>query len=127
MLAHFALVFSIILQVFQIPNAPQNLPQNIPSIQSNISSFNLSQVNSIVPVAISFLGIVSLVAIFFAITKSLLQAIFGLIANAVAGFVAFYVLNYFGIHLALTTGTIIAIAIFGLPAVGTLVVLHYIP
>jgi hypothetical protein len=67
-----------------------------------------------------FLIIISFI---FLLTKSILRIFFTLVVNAVAGFAAVFVLNFFGIKIALTTATIIAITLFGLPAVGTLLLL----
>lgn len=58
------------------------------------------------------------------IGRFLLRVLFGLIANSILGLIAVFVVNaLFGMGITLTTPIFIAIAVFGLPAVGTLIIL----
>jgi len=71
------------------------------------------------------LAIILVLYIVFKLGKLILKLIFGLIANAIMGFITIFVANYFfaiGIQYALPV--LVATAIFGLPAVGTLVILR---
>ncbi|MGC8647626.1 MAG: hypothetical protein ACP5SA_02270 [Candidatus Micrarchaeia archaeon] len=80
--------------------------------------------SSIASEIILVLAIALVLFIVFKIGKLLLKIIFGIIANSILGVIAIYTLNYFfalGIPLALPE--IIASALFGLPAVGTIVIL----
>jgi hypothetical protein len=81
------------------------------------------------PISVFFtiLFFLVIVGFVFLLTKSILKIFFVLIANTIAGLVAVYVLNYFGIKISITIATLAAIAIFGLPAVGTLLLLKMLP
>ncbi|MDE1870801.1 MAG: pro-sigmaK processing inhibitor BofA family protein [Candidatus Micrarchaeota archaeon] len=64
--------------------------------------------------------------VIFKVGKSILKLIFGLIINSILGIIAIFALNYFfrmGIPLELAT--LIPTALFGLPAVGTFVILRF--
>ncbi|MEM0150134.1 MAG: pro-sigmaK processing inhibitor BofA family protein [Candidatus Micrarchaeaceae archaeon] len=63
--------------------------------------------------------------IIFKIGKLLLRVIFGIIANSVLGVIAIFALDYlFALGIPLELPEIAASAIFGLPAVGTMVILR---
>ncbi len=64
--------------------------------------------------------------IIFKIGKSILKLIFGIIINSILGLVAIFALNYF-FHLGIPVQayTLIPTALFGLPAVGTFVILRF--
>ena len=62
--------------------------------------------------------------IIFKLGKAILKLIFGIIANSILGIVCIFVLNYlFGLGIPVALYTLIPAAIFGLPAVGTFVLL----
>jgi SigmaK-factor processing regulatory protein BofA len=64
--------------------------------------------------------------IIFKIGKSIPKLIFGIIINSVLGFVAIFALNYFfNLAIPIQSYTLIPIALFGLPAVGTFVILRF--
>lgn len=64
--------------------------------------------------------------IIFKIGKSILKLIFGIIANSILGIIAIFALNYFfNLGIPLKIYTLIATALFGLPAVGTFVILRF--
>ncbi|MGC8676490.1 MAG: pro-sigmaK processing inhibitor BofA family protein [Candidatus Micrarchaeia archaeon] len=70
------------------------------------------------------LAIILVVYIIFKLGKFILKLVFGIIANSIMGFVTILAANYFfGMGIKYTLGVLIATALFGLPAVGTLVVL----
>ncbi len=85
------------------------------------------------PISSTFLGEIVLIAliavvlfIIFKLGKSILKLLFGIIANSVLGLIAIFVLDYF-LNLGVPIGlaTMVPTAIFGLPAVGTLVILRF--
>ena len=79
---------------------------------------------SIIEVAVVALFILFLAYIILKIGKNLLKWIFGIIINSILGFVAIFLLNYFfDVGLPVNLGVIIATALFGLPAVGTMLIL----
>ncbi len=81
----------------------------------------------IIGIALPIIIILVLLYILFKVGRFALKYIFGAIANSILGFVALFLLNYFfAISIPFTLPIIIAIAIFGLPAVGTLVILKLI-
>lgn len=62
--------------------------------------------------------------IIFKVGKFILKIIFGIIINSILGVVAFLALDYiFGIDIPIGFATMIPTALFGLPAVGTLIIL----
>lgn len=64
--------------------------------------------------------------IIFKIGRFILKVIFGIIINSILGIVAFLALYYiFGIGIPIELATIIPTALFGLPAVGTLIILRF--
>ncbi|MGC8670096.1 MAG: hypothetical protein ACP5TL_03025 [Candidatus Micrarchaeia archaeon] len=78
---------------------------------------------AIISEIILILAIALVIFIIFKIGKLLLKIIFGIIANSILGVISIFALDYFlslGIPLALPE--IVAAAIFGLPAVGTMVI-----
>ena len=79
---------------------------------------------------LSEIVLVALIAVvlfvIFKIGGKILKIFFGIIANSILGVIAIFLLNYFfhmGIPLAIYT--LIPTALFGLPAVGTLVILKF--
>ncbi len=73
------------------------------------------------------IGLIALVIfIIFKVGKSILKLVFGLIANTILGFIAIFALNFlFNLGIPIHIYTIIVTALFGLPAVGTLVILKF--
>ncbi|MGC8495850.1 MAG: pro-sigmaK processing inhibitor BofA family protein [Candidatus Micrarchaeia archaeon] len=76
---------------------------------------------------VSEIILVALIAIVlyivFKIGKLLLRIIFGIIANSILGIIAIYVLDYtFALGIPISTPVIASAALFGLPAVGTMVI-----
>lgn len=83
-----------------------------------VSTLNLVQY------AIVALIILALIYIVLKIGKGLLKWVFGVIINSILGFIAILLLSYvFGFVIPFSLPVIIATALFGLPAVGTLVIL----
>jgi hypothetical protein len=61
----------------------------------------------------------------FMLGKKILKVVFGVIANSILGLISIFVLNLvLGIGIPVTVYTMVATAIFGLPAVGTFVILR---
>jgi len=81
---------------------------------------------SIISEAILVLLIAVVLYIVFKLGKFILKIIFGIIANSVLGVVSIFVLNYFfNIGIPIKTYTLIASALFGLPAVGTMIIMKF--
>jgi hypothetical protein len=81
--------------------------------------------------ALSLLLIIGCIALVIMIVlrigRLLSRAVVGIIANSVLGFAALFIIGYaFGIYIPLTTPILISVALFGLPGVGTLLVLKVI-
>ncbi|MCL4374093.1 MAG: pro-sigmaK processing inhibitor BofA family protein [Candidatus Marsarchaeota archaeon] len=71
------------------------------------------------------LAIALVIFIIFKVGKLLLKIIFGIIANSILGIIAIFALDYFfGIGIPTGIPEIASTAIFGLPAVGTMVILR---
>jgi lipopolysaccharide export LptBFGC system permease protein LptF len=64
--------------------------------------------------------------VIFKLGKSILKFFFGIIANSILGLIAIFALNYFlQLSIPIAWATMVPTAIFGLPAVGTLVILRF--
>ncbi|MDE1856860.1 MAG: pro-sigmaK processing inhibitor BofA family protein [Candidatus Micrarchaeota archaeon] len=85
-------------------------------------SFGNTLIGEIIVLAI----IAVIIYIIFKMGKSLVKLIVGLIANSVLGLFSILLLDYLlGLSIPVTYSTMIPTAIFGLPAVGTLVILRF--
>jgi hypothetical protein len=73
------------------------------------------------------IALIGLVLLFiFKIGKTLLKLLFGIIINSVLGIIAIFALNqFFGMAIPVAAYTLIPTALFGLPAVGTFVILRF--
>ncbi len=75
-------------------------------------------------ILIVLIGIVLFVI--FKLGKGLLKILFGIIANSVLGLAAIFALNYFlDFQIPIHLYTLIPTALFGLPAVGTIVIMKF--
>ncbi len=64
--------------------------------------------------------------VIFKLGKGLMKLLFGIIANSILGLIAIFALNYFfSFQIPITLYTLIPTALFGLPAVGTFVILKF--
>jgi len=64
--------------------------------------------------------------IIFKLGKSILKLLFGLILNSVLGLIAIFAMNYFfNIGIPIAAYTLIPTVLFGIPAVGTFVILRF--
>ncbi len=80
---------------------------------------------SILSEGIVIAAIALVIYLIFKIGKSFMKIIFGLIANSVLGIIALYILNsVFSLGIPYAIGTVIPTVLFGLPAVGTMVILR---
>ncbi len=80
--------------------------------------------NQAVTYAVIAIAAIVILYILYRIAKSLLRVVLGIIANTVLGFIALFLLNYFfGFAIPFTLPVIISTALFGLAAVGTMVIL----
>lgn len=91
-------------------------------------------VASIIPSAWGTLGGEALVIVIIAIVlylifrlgRSLLKVIFAIIANSILGVLAIYAVDYlFNMGIPLTLPILIPTALFGLPGVGTMIILRF--
>ncbi len=79
---------------------------------------------SLVQYAVVALVILAVVYIILKIGKRLLKWVFGIIINSILGFIAIFALNaLFGLAIPFSLPVFIATALFGLPGVGTIVIL----
>ena len=84
----------------------------------------LPSVMSLVGYAIVALVVLGLIYFLLKIGKGILKWVFGIVINSILGFIAIFALGYFfGVSIPLVLPVIIATAIFGLPAVGTMAIL----
>ncbi len=73
---------------------------------------------------ITILAIGLVIFIVFKLGKTILRIVFGVIANSILGFIVIFLLNYlFDMGLVFTIPVLVSVALFGLPAVGTIVIL----
>ena len=71
-------------------------------------------------------AIAILLYIVYKIGKSLLKIILGIVINSVLGIGVIYLVNFlFNMNIPLVPGTLIPLALFGLPAAGTLIILKF--
>ncbi|MGC8478704.1 MAG: hypothetical protein ACP5NE_02140 [Candidatus Micrarchaeia archaeon] len=74
---------------------------------------------------ILFVLIAVVLFVIFKIGKAILKLLFGILANSILGIVSIFVLDYvFGMGIQIKTYVLLAAALFGLPAVGTFVILR---
>jgi lipopolysaccharide export LptBFGC system permease protein LptF len=70
--------------------------------------------------------IVVVLFIIFKLGKSILHLLFGIIANSILGVIAILLLDYFlNFGIPIAWATMVPTALFGLPSVGTLVILRF--
>lgn len=70
--------------------------------------------------------IAAVLFVIFKIGKGILKIIFGIIINSIVGVVAILALNYiFDMGIPIGVATMLPTALFGLPAVGTLIILKF--
>ncbi|MCL5099969.1 MAG: pro-sigmaK processing inhibitor BofA family protein [Candidatus Marsarchaeota archaeon] len=83
--------------------------------------FGGSLVSEIILVAL----IALVVFVIFKLGRLILKVIFGIIANSILGIISIFALNYFmGMGILINAYVLLATALFGLPAVGTMVILR---
>jgi hypothetical protein len=81
-------------------------------------------VNSVMSIVMVILGIILVVFVVMQISKFLVKIVVGLVANTILGFLALLIVNFvFGISIIYTLPVIISVVLFGLPAVGTILLL----
>jgi hypothetical protein len=80
--------------------------------------------NYIISAAIIVAAIAVVLLIVFKLGKFLLKIIFGILANSILGIVALFLLNFlFNLGIPISVSLVIPIAIFGLPGLGTIILL----
>jgi hypothetical protein len=86
----------------------------------------LSVGNTLLSEVILVVIIAALLFVIFKLGKTILKLLFGIIANSILGIIAIFALNsFFALAIPISLATLIATAIFGLPAVGTFVILRF--
>ena len=81
-------------------------------------------IDSMLSLALIIIGIALVVFVVMKIGGLLMKAVVGVLVNAVLGFIVLFAAGYFfGLTVPLTVPVIASIAIFGLPGVGTLLIL----
>jgi hypothetical protein len=81
--------------------------------------------SGLVSIALPIVIILIVLFILFKLGRFVLKYVLGVIVNSIMGFIAIYILNaLFNMGIPFTWPIIIATALFGLPAVGTMVILH---
>jgi hypothetical protein len=85
----------------------------------------LPQIGSaLISTIITIIAIGLVIFIVFKLGKTILRIVFGVIANSILGFIVIFLLNYlFDIGIVFTIPVLVSVALFGLPAVGTIVIL----
>jgi hypothetical protein len=85
----------------------------------------LPQIGSaLISTIITILAIGLVIFIVFKLGKTILRIVFGVIANSILGFIVIFLLNYlFDMGIIFTIPVLVSVALFGLPAVGTIVIL----
>ncbi len=87
--------------------------------------FGISLGSATVSEIILFVLIAIVLFVIFKIGKSILKLLFGILANSILGVVSIFVLDYvFGMGIQIKAYVLLAAALFGLPAVGTFVILR---
>jgi inhibitor of the pro-sigma K processing machinery len=77
--------------------------------------------------AVLFAMIIAVLLIVFLIGKFILKILGGLIINAILGVISLFALNsLFGLGITITPIIILAAAIFGLPGMVVIIILHFL-
>ncbi|MGA3021094.1 MAG: pro-sigmaK processing inhibitor BofA family protein [Candidatus Micrarchaeales archaeon] len=72
------------------------------------------------------IGFAIVILIIWKLGGFILKLIFGIITNTILGFITLFLANYFfGLGITFSTGVMIVTALFGLPGVGTMIVLKF--
>ena len=80
--------------------------------------------SALISTIITILAIGLVIFIVFKLGKTILRIVFGVIANSILGFIVIFLLNYlFDMGIIFTIPVLVSVALFGLPAVGTIVIL----
>ena len=86
----------------------------------------VSESSTLIGEIILIAAIAVVLFIIFSIGKTILKLIFGIIINSVLGVIAIFLLNgIFNMGIPVAAYTLIPTALFGLPAVGTFVILRF--
>jgi hypothetical protein len=86
----------------------------------------ISLINTLLGEALLVVLIAVVLLIMFKLGKLILKFMFGIIANSILGVIAILVLNsFFDMGIPLNATTLVPSALFGLPAVATLVILRF--
>ena len=89
--------------------------------------FSDPTLNSIVSIVLIVVGVAVVVLVLKFLGKGLMKLVIGLVLNTVLGFIVLLALNYFfGITFQYSMAEIVALILFGLPAVGTFILLKLV-
>ena len=84
-------------------------------------------IGNIAAIILIILGIALVVFLVSRIGQWLLKLVIGIVVNTVLGLIMLFILNYaFGITFQYTFAEILSVVLFGLPAVGTLLLLKVV-
>jgi hypothetical protein len=77
--------------------------------------------------ALVIVGLLILFGLFiiFKLLKSGLKLFLGMILNSIAGIACIFLLRFIGVYIPITLPFILPIALFGLPALATMLILKY--
>ncbi len=85
----------------------------------------INMINYFISELIVIMLIVLVLFIIFKIGKLILKLIFGIITNAILGLISIFALNYFfNLGIPIKIATLLICALFGLPGVGSLIILR---
>lgn len=86
-----------------------------------------SNIASVLSILLVIVGIALLILVISFVGRFLIKLIVGLIVNTILGFIVLLIVKYvFGVAIGWTWPVIISVALFGLPAVGTILILKII-
>jgi len=87
----------------------------------------LPVIGTILSEIVVLLAFVLLMVLVWKFGKFVFKVVFGLVSNTILGFVTLFLVNYFfGLSIPLSLPVIVATALFGLPGVGTIIVLAFL-
>ena len=81
-------------------------------------------IDSILSLILVIIGIALIILVVMKVGKLLTKVVVGFVMNAILGFIALFAIGYFfGITVPYTLPVIASVVLFGLPGVGTLLIL----
>lgn len=86
----------------------------------------MALLEAILPEIVVLIGLALVIFVVWKLGKFILKLVFGIITNTVLGFVVFFVANSYFLSVAIPINLpiMLSVALFGLPGVGTIILLH---